>query len=329
MIVAGDVSGIGVCVSNSSEAGSPGRAIEVDDISKEYAGQRALDGVSFTVDAGEIFGIVGPNGAGKTTLVESIGGLREPDHGSITVLGLDPISDRSELTQRVGIQLQESTLQKRARVGEILQTFSTFYEKPVDWKELASRFGLSDKLGASYASLSGGMKQRLSIALALIGSPQLVILDELTTGLDPQARRSTWDGVEKIRDTGVTVILVTHFMDEVERLCDRVMVLDRGLIAAIDTPQGLSRHAGSQQVMTFRPSEAISVEELLSLPGVDGAESHGGKVEISGGGNMVLNVLTTLDAEGVTPDRLRVDHASLEDAYLALTGESSRSADGE
>lgn len=316
-------------MSSSSDVGSPVRAIEVDGIAKEYEGQRVLDSVSFTVDEGEIFGIVGPNGAGKTTLVESIGGLREPDSGSISVLGLHPIGDRSELTQRLGIQLQESTLQKRARVGEILQTFSTFYERPVDWAELASRFGLSDRLDASYSSLSGGMKQRLSIALALIGSPQVVILDELTTGLDPRARRSTWDGVERIRDAGVTVILVTHFMDEVERLCDRVMVLDRGRIAAIGTPQGLIRNAGSEQVMTFRPSEAISVEELLVLPDVVEAESRGGSVKVTGGGNMVLNVLTTLVGAGVTPDRLRVDHTSLEDAYLSLTGESSGSADAE
>jgi ABC-2 type transport system ATP-binding protein len=305
------------------------RAIEVEGVVKEYGDQRVLDSVSFAVDEGEIFGIVGPNGAGKTTLVESIGGLREPDSGSISVLGLHPIGDRSQLTQRLGIQLQESRLQKRAQVGEILGTFSTFYEKPVDWTELASRFGLSDKLTASYASLSGGMKQRLSIALALIGSPQVVILDELTTGLDPRARRSTWAGVQNIRDAGVTVILVTHFMDEVERLCDRVMVLDQGRIAAIDTPQDLIRHGGSEQVMTFMASEAISIEELLVLPDVAEAESRGGTVKVTGGGNMVLNVLTALADSGATPDRLRVDHTSLEDAYLALTGESSGSADSE
>lgn len=305
------------------------RAIEVEGVAKEYGNQRVLDGVSFAVDDGEIFGIVGPNGAGKTTLVESIGGLRKPDSGSISVLGLRPIADRSQLTQRLGIQLQESRLQKRARVGEILATFSTFYEEPVDWTELASRFGLSDKLTASYASLSGGMKQRLSIALALIGSPEVVILDELTTGLDPRARRATWDGVEDIRDAGVTVILVTHFMDEVERLCDRVMVLDRGRIAAIDTPQGLIRHAGSEQVMSFLPSEPVSLEELLVLPDVAEAESFDGSVKVTGGRNMVLNVLTSLVDSGVTPDRLRVDHTSLEDAYLSLTGEPSGSADSE
>ena len=194
---------------------------------------------------------------------------------------------------------------------------------------MASRLGLSEKLTASYSSLSGGMKQRLSIALALIGSPEIVILDELTTGLDPQARRSTWDGVERIRDAGVTVILVTHFMDEAERLCDRVMVLDRGRIAAIDTPQGLIRRNGSEQVMTFQPSDVVSVEELRSLPDVATAEHEGGSVKVTGGGNMVLTVLTTLVNSGVTPERLRVDQASLEDAYLSLTGEASGSGDAE
>ena len=316
-------------MSRSSGPESLVRAIDVANVSKDYGGQRVLDGVSFAVEAGEIFGIVGPNGAGKTTLVESVGGLREPDSGSISVLGLHPISDRSQLTQRLGIQLQESRLQKRARVGEILDTYSTFYENPVSGTELASRFGLSEKLTASYSSLSGGMKQRLSIALALIGSPEIVILDELTTGLDPQARRSTWDGVERIRDAGVTVILVTHFMDEAERLCDRVMVLDRGRIAAIDTPQGLIRRNGSEQVMTFQPSDVVSVEELRALPDVATAEHEGGSVKVTGGGNMVLTVLTTLVNSGVTPERLRVDQASLEDAYLSLTGEASGSGDAE
>ena len=316
-------------MNRSSGPESPARAIDVEDVSKEYGSQRVLDGVSFSVAKGEIFGIVGPNGAGKTTLVESIGGLREPDSGSISVLGLHPISDRAHVTQRLGIQLQESQLQKRAKVGELLGTYSTFYENPVPWTELAARFGLSEKISASYASLSGGLKQRVSIALALIGSPEIVILDELTTGLDPRARRSTWDGVEKIRDAGVTVILVTHYMDEVERLCDRVMVLDRGRIAAIDTPQGLIRRNGSEQVMTFRPSEVVSVEELRALPDVATAESDGGGVKVTGGGNMVLTVLTTLVDSGVTPDQLRVDQTSLEDAYLALTGETSGSADEE
>lgn len=297
--------------------------VDVRGLAKTYGTLSVLEDVTFSIDGGEIFGIVGPNGAGKTTLVESIGGLREPDGGSITVLSREPIRDRTELTQCLGIQLQESRLQKRARVGEILQTFSTFYETPADWVELAERFGLIDKVEAPYSSLSGGTKQRLSIALALVGSPEVVILDELTTGLDPLARRSTWDAVEKIRNAGVTVILVTHFMDEVERLCDRVMVLDGGRIAAIDTPTGLMRTAGAAQVMSFRPSSPVPAEELRALPEVTGVEVDGDVVTATGGGNMVLTVLSSLAERDVTADRLRVDSSSLEDAYLTLTGKSS------
>ncbi len=307
---------------------SAATVIDVRELAKSYGSVSVLDDVTFSIDGGEIFGIVGPNGAGKTTLVESIGGLREPDGGSITVLGREPIRDRADLTQRLGIQLQESRLQKRARVGEILQTFSTFYEAPADWAELAERFGLTDKLDASYASLSGGMKQRLSIALALVGSPEVVILDELTTGLDPRARRSTWDAVEKIRNAGVTVILVTHFMDEVERLCDRVMVLDGGRIAAIDTPNGLMRAAGAAQVMSFRPSTPLPVEEIRAIPGVAEAEVDGDLVRATGDGSMVLAVLSSLAERGIAADHLRVDTSSLEDAYLTLTGETSGSSIG-
>ena len=208
--------------------------IEVDHLVKTYDSTNVVDGVSFNVEAGEIFGIVGPNGAGKTTTVESVVGLRRPDGGSIRVLGLDPIRDRYELTQRVGAQLQESRLQDKIRVGEALELYASFYRDPVDWRELIERLGLDGKAHAKYSDLSGGQKQRLSVALALVGSPEIAVLDELTTGLDPQARRSTWDTIEQIRDDGVTVVLVTHFMEEAERLCDRVMVIDGGRVTAID-----------------------------------------------------------------------------------------------
>ena len=301
--------------------------VEVVDLVKEYNGRRVVDDVSFTVQAGEIFGIVGPNGAGKTTIVESIEGLREPESGSIRVLGLDPIADRYELAQRLGAQLQESRLQNRVRVGEILETFASFYQDPADWRELVTRFGLDDKIGANYSSLSGGMKQRLSAALALVGSPEIVVLDELTTGLDPRARRSTWDAVERIRDSGVTVILVTHFMDEAERLCDRIMVLNEGRADAVDSPSGLIRLTGSEQTMSFKPSEPVSLEELLALPEVIDVRSDDDRIILTGVDNVVVSVLMMLVDRGVTASRLRVDHTSLEDAYLALTGEKSESSD--
>lgn len=300
--------------------------VEVVGLVKEYDGRRVVDDVSFAVEAGEIFGIVGPNGAGKTTIVESIAGLREPESGSIRVLGLDPIADRFELARRLGAQLQESRLQNRVRVGEILETFSSFYQNPADWRELMSRFGLADKIDASYSSLSGGMKQRLSAALALVGSPEIVVLDELTTGLDPRARRSTWDAVERMRDSGVTVILVTHFMDEAERLCDRIMVLNQGRASAVDSPSGLMHLTGSEQTMSFKPSEPVSLDEIRALPEVIDIRSDDDRITVTGAENIVLSVLMMLVDSGVTASQLRVDHTSLEDAYLALTGQESESS---
>ncbi len=304
-------------------------AVEVRNLVKDYDGLRVVDDVSFTVEDGEIFGVVGPNGAGKTTIVESIAGLRHPDGGSITVLGLDPLTDRYEIAQRLGVQLQESQLQPKVRVGEILEAFASFYRNPADWHELVERFDLADKVDAPFADLSGGMKQKLSAALALVGSPELVILDELTTGLDPRARRSVWSTIEQIRDVGVTVALVTHFMDEAERLCDRIMVVRDGRVAALDSPTGLAARTGFAQAMAFVPSAAVPIEELGHLPDVVEAVVAGDGVHITGVGNVVVNVLTALLDRGVTANQLRVDHASLEDAYLVITGETSGSSEPE
>ncbi|HYC07759.1 MAG TPA: ABC transporter ATP-binding protein, partial [Candidatus Binatia bacterium] len=198
--------------------------IEVSDLRKHYGSTTAVDGVSFSVEEGEIFGILGPNGAGKTTTVESIAGLRTPDSGTIRILGLDPRQDRDRLRGLVGVQLQESELPERQTVDEALELFASFYPDPVERDELIRDLGLEDKRSTVYRDLSGGQKQRLSIALALIGRPKVAILDELSTGLDPQARRETWQLIESIRDRGVTVLLVTHLMEEAERLADRVAV---------------------------------------------------------------------------------------------------------
>jgi ABC-2 type transport system ATP-binding protein len=188
--------------------------IEVTDLGKTYGSKVAVDSVSFTVEEGEIFGILGPNGAGKTTTVECVEGMREPDRGTIRVDGLDPQRDRTELRRRLGAQLQETELPERIRVWEALDLYSSFYPNPADWRELMERLGLQDQRNTEFAKLSGGQKQRLSIALALVGKPKIAVLDELTTGLDPQARRDTWDLIEGVRDSGVTVLLVTHFMEE-------------------------------------------------------------------------------------------------------------------
>src|SRR5262249_27708402 len=227
-------------------------AIEVHNLHKHYDGHVAVQDVSFAVERGEIFGIVGPNGAGKTTTVECIEGLRRPDNGTVTVLGLDPRRDRAQLRQRVGAQLQESALPEKIKVWEVLDLYSSFYRTPANWQQLLEDLGLTEQRNLLYSKLSGGQKQRLSIALALVGSPEVAILDELTTGLDPHARRETWDLIEQIRDRGVTVVLVTHFMEEAERLCDRVAVVDGGRVVALDTPAGLVTRAVTEQRIRFR-----------------------------------------------------------------------------
>ncbi len=294
--------------------------IEVENLVKTYDGVRVVDRVSFTVEEGEIFGIVGPNGAGKTTTVESVEGLRTPDDGTIRVLGLDPQRDRYEITERLGAQLQESRLQDKIRVGEALDLYASFYRRPADWRELVERLGLESKVGAKYADLSGGQKQRLSVALALVGSPEIAVLDELTTGLDPQARRSTWDTIEQTRDRGVTVVLVTHFMEEAERLCDRIMVIDRGRVVAIDSASGLIEHVGNGQRLRFRPSTPIEDGVLLDLPEVDAVDSSVRHVVVTGTGNLLHAVTALLAQRNVVAEDLRIEQMSLEDAYLALTG---------
>jgi ABC-2 type transport system ATP-binding protein len=293
--------------------------IEVENLVKTYGDTRAVDGVSFAVEPGEIFGIVGPNGAGKTTIVESVEGLRRPDVGRIRVLGLDPISDRYEITERLGVQLQESRLQDKIRVNEALELYASFYRQPADWRDLLDRLGLGEKETARYADLSGGQKQRLAVALALVGSPEVAILDELTTGLDPQARRDTWETIEEIKRSGVTVVLVTHFMEEADRLCDRMMVVDHGRIAAIDTPTGLIRRIGSEQRMRFRPSVPLEDDLLRDLPDVIAVTHEGPQTVVTGTGNVVHSVTALLAHRHVIAQDLRIEQANLEDAYLALT----------
>lgn len=293
--------------------------IEVENLTKRYGGRKVVDGVSFSVEAGEIYGIIGPNGAGKTTTVESVEGLRRPDAGSIRVLGLEPRRDRYEITQRVGVQLQETRLQDKIRVGEVLDLYSSFYPNPADWRRLVDRLGLTGKEDARYASLSGGQKQRLAVALALIGSPEVALLDELTTGLDPQARRAIWDTIEQIRDSGVTVVLVTHFMEEAERLCDRIMVIDEGKVIAVDTPAGLIGRVGAEQRLRFRPSIPIEDAVITSLPEVLSVHHSGEYIEVIGTGNIIHAVTALLAHRRVIAEELRIEQNSLEDAYLALT----------
>ncbi|HEV7708196.1 MAG TPA: ABC transporter ATP-binding protein [Asanoa sp.] len=220
--------------------------IEVRELHKRYGDTVAVEDVSFTVDEGEIFGILGPNGAGKTTTVECVEGLRKPDGGSIRVLGLDPGRDRAELTQRVGVQLQDAQLPERLKVGEALDLYRSFYREPADPESLIEALGLDAVRRTRFGKLSGGQKQRLSIALALVGNPRIAVLDELTTGLDPRARRETWKLIADVRARGVTIVLVTHFMEEAERLCDRVAVIDSGRVVTVDTPTALAKRAAAE-----------------------------------------------------------------------------------
>ena len=283
-----------------------------------------MDGVSFTVEPGEIFAILGPNGAGKTTTVESIVGLRTPDSGTIRVLGLDPRTDRDALRQRVGVQLQESELPERMTVVEAVELFAAFYADPADPEALIEDLGLVEKRDTQYRNLSGGQKQRLSIALALVGKPQVAALDELSTGLDPQARRETWQLIESIRDRGVTVLLVTHLMEEAERLADRVAVIDGGRIVAIDTPAGIISRVNAEQKLRFRPSAPIDDRLLTDLPEVNGVERAGSALVVTGTGNLIHAVTSVLAQHQVVANDLRVEQASLDDAYLALTARPAK-----
>lgn len=297
-------------------------AVEVVDLIKRYDDVPVVDGVSFTVDEGEVFGIVGPNGAGKTTTVESIAGLRRPDGGEIRVMGLDPRQDEPEIRRLLGVQLQESTLPPRLTVREALDLYSSFYAAPLRWEDLLDRLGLADKRDTRFGELSGGQKQRLSIALALVGNPRVAILDELTTGLDPHARRETWGVVEQLREGGVTVVLVTHFMEEAERLADRVALIDRGKVVAVDTPARLIESTNNEQVIRFRPSRPIDDALFVGLPGVTGVSRRGEHIVVSGVDNVLHAVTSALVQQDVVPNELRMDRATLDDAFLALTGRS-------
>ncbi|MEU0390461.1 ABC transporter ATP-binding protein [Streptomyces chartreusis] len=297
--------------------------IEVTDLRKAYAGRPAVDGVSFAVEEGEIFGILGPNGAGKTTTVECVEGLRVPDSGRVRVTGLDPAVEHEATRRVLGAQLQESELQAKLTVREALELYSAFYPSPLDWRPLAERLGLTAKLTTRFAKLSGGQKQRLFIALALVGNPRAVVLDELTTGLDPRARRDTWELIEDIRANGVTVLLVTHFMEEAQRLCDRIAVIDKGRVAALDTPAGLIRRSAGSTVISFTPSAPLDDRDLNALPALASVEYRDGRVTLSGTDETVNAVISLLARTRVTAHQLRVTDATLDDAFLDLTKEAA------
>jgi len=293
-------------------------------IRKTYGRVVAVDDVSFDVQAGEIFGLIGPNGAGKTTTMECAEGLRRCDGGAISVLGLDPLRDRDTLQQRIGVQLQEAQLQKRITVWEAVSFWSSLYRTSVDGDRLLDQLGLREKRRAWFMTLSGGQKQRLFIALALINDPELVFLDELTTGLDPQARRAIWDLVRGIRQRGKTVFLTTHLMEEAERLCDRVAIIDHGRIVDIGTPAELVRRHCPERTVILETDETAA-KPLRTIPQVTSIVVEGTRMTIRGtGDDFVTQIIHGLAEHRIRVADFRTEVPTLEDVFLRLTGHAIR-----
>ncbi len=306
-------------------------AIRVDELRKSYGQVVAVDGISFQVEVGEIFGMVGPNGSGKTTTIECIEGLRHPDEGQIKLLGMDPVANLYDLRERTGIQLQAASLPRRMRVGEALDLFASFYRRSQDWHPLLERLGLADKERVYFSQLSGGQQQRLFVALALINQPEVVFLDELTTGLDPRARHQIWEMVREIREKGTTIFLTTHYMDEAERLCDRVGILDQGRLIALDTPPLLVQRLGMATRITFQVNPQVHKDGdgnglfdprmVGVLEGVQRVTSDAGQVMVYGQGEKLIGeIVNALEEGGIEYRNLHTTQANLEDVFLSLTG---------
>src|SRR6185312_6905209 len=300
--------------------------IQVSGIRKTYGKTVAVDGVSFEVSDGEIFGLIGPNGAGKTTTMECVEGIRRPSSGSITVLGLDPVRDVYELQERIGVQLQQAQLQKRIKVWEAMHLWASLYRKPTSAGDaLLDQLGLADKRNAWFMTLSGGQKQRLFIALALINDPEVVFLDELTTGLDPQARRKIWDLVRGIRERGKTVFLTTHLMEEAERLCDRVAIMDHGRIIDIDQPQRLVDKYCPERSVILSTADANAAAGLERIPGVESVTRSDSRYTIRGvGDRLITDVIRCVSDNHINVIDFRTETPNLEDVFLKITGHSIR-----
>jgi ABC-2 type transport system ATP-binding protein len=300
--------------------------IQVSGIRKTYGPTVAVDEVSFEVNQGEIFGLIGPNGAGKTTTMECIEGLRTPDRGSIAVLGLDPFRQVYKLQDRIGVQLQQAQLQKRIKVWEAVNLWASLYQKKAaDGERLLEQLGLADKRDAWFMNLSGGQKQRLFIALALINDPEVVFLDELTTGLDPQSRRAIWDLVRGIHDRGKTVFLTTHLMEEAERLCDRVAIIERGRIIDMDTPERLvARHCPERTVILATDDPAAEAH-FRAIPQVKSVTCADQRFTIQGtGDDLVTQLIQCLSENRIRVTDFRTILPNLEDVFLKITGHSIR-----
>jgi len=305
------------------------KVIEVNNLIKNYGKIKAVDGVSFDVNEGEIFGMVGPNGAGKTTTIECIEGLRKPDEGIINVLNLNPSTDREKFYEKVGVQLQETNYQDKIKVYEICELFTSLYKKPLNYTDLLKRFGLYDFKNGFVMKLSGGQKQKLSIILALISNPEIIFLDEITTGLDPKARRDMWKIVKELKDEGKTIFLTTHYMEEAEFLCDRVAIIDKGKIVELDTPEKLIEKSGIEDMISFETKD-INIEELKKVKGVNKVSFKNGEVTIYGRGEDLLKeVVDYLYLNRIYFKNLKTKKPNLEDTFLKFTGREYREAKDE
>ncbi|MPZ54324.1 MAG: ATP-binding cassette domain-containing protein [Acidimicrobiia bacterium] len=295
--------------------------ITVRNLHKKYRGETVVENVSFSVNRGEIFGILGPNGAGKTTTVEILQGLRSRQGGTVDVLGYDPARESGSLRRKIGSQLQSAALPDRMRVQESIALFSRAHDADVDVDDVLERWSLTELRRRAFATLSGGQAQRLFLALALLGNPEVVFLDELTTALDPTARRATWELVREVRDKGATIILVTHFMEEAEALCDRVAIMDRGRIVALDSPGRLTTHHGEEMSVTFT-ANGHDPNHLSTVDGVRSVSVEAGTVTLEGDLSIPVGVASALADQGFFPTDFRTHHPSLEDVFLSMTGRS-------
>lgn len=301
------------------------KVIEVENLVKKYNEVTAVDNASFEVYEGEIFGMVGPNGAGKTTTIECIEGLREKDAGTIRVFSQDISKANQSMKIKIGIQLQESSLPDKIKVREAMEMFSSLYPRTIDWENLLIKLNLEDKVNSYFRDLSGGQKQRLFIAIALINNPELIFLDELSTGLDPQARHAMWNLIKDIRNEGKTIFITTHYMEEAELLCDRVAIIDHGKIVALDTPQNLIKSLGQEKRLIFSLESEFSIEKLRKIEGVTEVEKIGDRIIAQGREDeFIYSVMRVLIKERIKFREIKIEQPNLEDVFLALTGRKIR-----
>lgn len=298
-------------------------AVSLRNVSKRFGELQAVNALNLEIHQGEIFGVIGPNGAGKSTCVNMITGMLIPDSGEVRTLGLDPIRQEKDLRKVLGVQFQEATLPEQISVKEALKLYASFYDHPANWQKLAEEWDLTARLGARFGKLSGGQKQRLFICLALINQPKVVVLDELTTGLDPQARRASWELVKRVRENGATVLLVTHFMEEAEYLCDRIALINKGQVQVMGTPDDLTASQPGQRTVTFTAPAGFDITPLRRFGNV---AVNNNIVTVQGGEYLMADVAVTLRELGFAPDDLATEKKSLEDLFLALTDEDGTEA---